>query len=130
MSPHRPSVLLVEDDAGIRGAFRVLLEESGYRVAAAATGGEAMRLAAGDSPDVVVLDLGLPDVSGLDVARSLTAAATPDGARKVRVIALTGRSMDEDRAAAADAGCAAYLVKPVDVRALLRTVAEQVAIGR
>lgn len=120
--PMRPSVLLVEDDAGIRDAFRILLEESGYRVADAATGRDAIRMAEGESPDVVVLDLGLPDVSGLDVARSLTASG-----RKVRVIALTGRALESDRAAAVDAGCAAYLVKPVDVRALLRTVAEQVA---
>jgi DNA-binding response OmpR family regulator len=122
MTADQPSVLLVEDDAGIRGAFRLLLEESGYRVDAAATGHEAIALAEGHAPDVVVLDLGLPDVSGLEVARSLTAAD-----RRVRVIALTGRTQESDRAAAADAGCAAYLVKPVDVRALLRAIAEQVS---
>jgi DNA-binding response OmpR family regulator len=113
------SVLLVEDDAMIRDAFTILLQESGYRVRAAATGGDALRLAADGEPDVVVLDMGLPDASGVDVARALLANA---GGRRIPIVALTGRALDEDRQAALSAGCSAYLVKPVAARELLGTI--------
>jgi two-component system KDP operon response regulator KdpE len=109
-------VLLVEDDDAIRGAFTILLQESGYHVQAAATGGDAIRIAAADRPDVVVLDMGLPDARGVDVARALSAQ------RRIPIVALTGRALDEDREAAMDAGCSAYLIKPVATRDLLGAI--------
>jgi DNA-binding response OmpR family regulator len=112
-------VLLVEDDDAIRGAFTILLEDSGYDVRSAATGGDALRLAAADRPDVVVLDLGLPDARGVDVARALTA---PSAGRRIPIVALTGRGLEADRAAALEAGCALYLVKPVNTRELLDAI--------
>ncbi|MDB4950516.1 MAG: two component transcriptional regulator, winged helix family [Gemmatimonadetes bacterium] len=112
-----PLVLLVEDDAAIRGAFTLLLRECGYRVDSAATGGEALSLAAAVRPDVVVLDLGLPDANGVDVARALCA-----GPRPMPIVALTGRAFDDDRDAALQAGCSLYLVKPVATRDLLGAI--------
>jgi len=120
----RPLVLVVEDSDPIRAAFTILLEESGYDVAAAGTGADAVRLAAEQSPDLVLLDLGLPDTSGLDVA--LRIKADPRSA-KIPVVALTGRDADADRAALLAAGCAAYLVKPVDTQALLRSLPGYIA---
>ena len=112
-------VLVVEDSDAIRAAFTILLEESGYAVAAAATGAEAVRLSERRAPDLVLLDLGLPDMPGLDVARRLK--ANPATAR-VPVVALTGRDDDVQRAALMAAGCAAYLVKPVDTQQLIRSL--------
>jgi two-component system cell cycle response regulator DivK len=112
-------VLVVEDSEPIRHAYTILLEDSGYAVSSAATGAEALRLAAEAAPDLVLLDLGLPDMRGLDVALRLK--ANPATAR-IPVVALTGRDDDADRDALLAAGCAAYLVKPVDTRTLLRSI--------
>ncbi|HEX8320138.1 response regulator transcription factor [Longimicrobium sp.] len=111
------SILLVEDSEAIRTAFTILLEDAGYRVMGAGMGGEALRMAGEHAPDLVLLDMGLPDMSGLDVVRRLKAnPATVD----IPVVALTGRDEDADRQACLAAGCAAYLVKPVDTQRLVR----------
>jgi CheY-like chemotaxis protein len=115
----RPLVLVVEDSDAIRTAFTILLEESGYQVAAAPNGAEAVRLAAERAPDLVLLDLGLPDIPGVEVARRIKSA--PETTR-IPVVALTGRDDDGDREALRAAGCAAYLVKPVDTQALIRSL--------
>ena len=111
-----PLVLVVEDSDAIRAAFTILLEESGYAVAAAATGAEAVRLAERRAPDLVLLDLGLPDMPGLEVARRIRAAG------RTPLVALTGRDDPADRDAMLAAGCAAYLVKPVDTQQLIRSL--------
>ena len=114
-----PLVLVVEDSDPIRTAFTILLEESGYAVAAAASGAEAVRLAAERAPDLVLLDLGLPDIGGREVA--LRIKQSPQTSH-IPVVALTGRDDDAERAALLAAGAAAYLVKPVDTQALLRAL--------
>ena len=114
-----PLVLVVEDSDAIRAAFTILLEESGYAVAAAANGAEALRLAEERSPDLVLLDLGLPDMPGLDVARRLK---TVPATSSVPIVALTGRDEASDRDALMAAGCAAYLVKPVDTHRLIESL--------
>ena len=123
-SPAVPLVLVVEDSDAIRAAFTILLEESGYAVAAAANGEEAVRLAAERAPDLVLLDLGLPDISGLDVARRIK--SNPATAR-IPLVALTGRDDSLDRDALLAAGCADYLVKPVDTQALIRALPGYIA---
>jgi CheY-like chemotaxis protein len=119
-----PLVLVVEDSEAIRAAFTILLEESGYAVAAAATGAEALRLAAERNPDLVLLDLGLPDMSGLDVARVIR--SNPATA-SIPLVALTGRDDETDRGALLAAGCAAYLVKPVDTQRLIQALPGYIA---
>jgi CheY-like chemotaxis protein len=118
-------VLLVEDDAAIRGAFTLLLEDCGYTVQTAGTGADALRMAAAGRPDVVVLDMGLPDTTGVEVARALTASSP---GRRIPIVALTGRALDSDRDAAFAAGCARYFVKPVNTRELLGAI-EELAAG-
>jgi CheY-like chemotaxis protein len=124
VTPPGPLVLVVEDSDAIRAAFTILLEESGYAVAAAATGIDAVRLAAERPPDLVLLDLGLPDISGLEVTRRIK--ADPATAR-IPLVALTGRDDAADRDALLAAGCADYLVKPVDTQSLIRALPNYIA---
>ncbi|HEX6925637.1 MAG TPA: response regulator [Longimicrobiaceae bacterium] len=118
-----PSVLLVEDNETIRDAFRILLEDSGYVVHEAASGQEAVDKATHHPPAVMLLDLGLPDINGLDVARRIR--AEPSTAH-VPIVALTGRALETDEKACLEAGCTAYLSKPIDSAALLRKIGEVV----
>jgi two-component system cell cycle response regulator DivK len=115
------TILLVEDNETIRHAFSILLEDSGYRVLQAGTGAEALGAARRDRPDLVLMDLGLPDLSGLEVTRRLKADPTT---RAVIVVALTGRALETDQNACLEAGCAGYLAKPIDSENLLRSLPE------
>lgn len=124
IEPAGPLVLVVEDSEAIRHAFSLLLEEWGYTVAAAANGEDALRLAAERAPDLVLLDLGLPDIPGHDVARRLKA---DEATRTIPIVALTGRDEDADREELLAAGCAAYLLKPVDTQRLMRDLPGYIA---
>lgn len=123
----RPAVLLVEDSEPIRMAFTVLLEESGYTVIPAGDAEEAVEAALVRTPDLVLLDLGLPGTSGVHVARTLK--ARPETAH-VPIVALTGRDEESQRAACFEAGCTDFLVKPVDTRKLLGDIPLYISRGR
>ncbi len=102
-------ILFVDDDAASRSGYVAYLNAQGYDVVPAATGREALTLAATCEVDVVVLDLGLPDVDGWEIARSLKAAPkTAD----VPIIALTGSDLPHERVSAMRAGCDRHLAKP------------------
>ena len=108
-----PRVLVVDDELQIRRFLRIALEANGYRVFEAATGNEAIREAARLRPDLVILDMGLPDMDGLDVLRRLREwTATP-------AIILSVRDSDEDKVAALDSGADDYLTKPFSLDELL-----------
>ncbi len=124
-NPSGPVILLVEDNQTIREAFRVLLEEHGYRVLEAGTGEEALSVAGSHSPDLVLMDLGLPDMGGLEVTRRMKADSRTSGAA---VVALTGRALDTDQAACIEAGCAGFLPKPIDTEQLLTRIPEFLAL--
>lgn len=116
-APLGRTVLLVEDSEPIRHAFTLLLEDAGYTVLGTGSGREALDLAGLHLPDAVLLDMGLPDIGGLEVVRRLKAEPATRGSA---VVAVTGRDEDADRRACLEAGCAAYLVKPVNLQGLLR----------
>jgi DNA-binding response OmpR family regulator len=124
-----PRILLVEDDDGIAVPLRRTLEREGYAVERVATGQAGLdRVAAGDV-DLVVLDLGLPDMDGLDVCRDLRAAGYACG-----VMILTARGGELDRVVGLDVGADDYLAKPFGLgeflartRALLRRTARSEA---
>jgi two-component system CheB/CheR fusion protein len=109
------NVLLVEDMADIRELTRKLLEILGCRVAVAANGKEAIATLREESPDVALVDIGLPDIDGYEVARQARKEKKLDG---VRLIAVTGFGQNEDRKRAIDAGFDAHLVKPIDLNEL------------
>ena len=115
-------ILIVDDDRALRDALRRTLVLGGYETVPAATGEAALAEAAAAAPDAIVLDIGLPDIDGLEVCRRLRS----DGNR-VPVLMLTARDAVADRIDGLDAGADDYLVKPFDVgelrarlRALLR----------
>ncbi len=109
-------VLVVDDEPAIVEIVRDYLADAGYRVSTASTGGEAVRQVRAITPDLVVLDLGLPDIDGLDVARIVREAAP------VPIIMLTARSDEADRIVGLELGADDYLVKPFSPRELLARV--------
>lgn len=115
-----PKVLLVEDNEAIRNAFSILLSESGYEVLQAGSGAGALESSGRDRPDLILLDLGLPDMGGLDVARALRGR---EETRDTPIIALTGRALETDQEACMAAGCSGYLTKPIDTEQLLKVIA-------
>jgi CheY-like chemotaxis protein len=117
-------ILLVEDDRLLRDAFRLLLEDAGYDVVEAGTGGDALALARTEQPALMLLDLGLPDIHGLDVARELT--GKPE-TQSIRIVALTGRTGAAEERACFEAGCRHYFAKPIEPRQLLRQLPDLLA---
>jgi two-component system KDP operon response regulator KdpE len=109
-------VLIVEDDAGIRGVLRMLLESQRYRVVEAESAGRGIIEARNHRPDLVVVDLGLPDRDGLAVIREIRRfAPTP-------VLVLSARTMETYKIAALDGGADDYVAKPFSAPELLARV--------
>ena len=109
-------VLIVDDEAQIRRFLRVSLEAGGYHVHEAGTGKEGIFIAAKVRPDLIVLDLGLPDTDGIEVVRQLREWT------KTPIIILSVRDADSDKVAALDAGADDYLTKPFSTEELLARV--------
>lgn len=119
-------VMLVEDDTGISRPLRRTLEREGYQVAVCELGEAGIETARTWDPDVLLLDINLPDMSGTEVARQIrTFSAAP-------IIMVTGRAEIEDRVKGLDAGADDYIVKPFDSMELLariRAVSRRPATG-
>ena len=111
-----PKVLVVDDEPNIRRALRVWLSDNGYAVQLAATGEEALDLAAVSSPDVLILDLMLPGMSGLEVCRSLREWT------QVPIIVLSARGEEAAKIEALDLGADDYLTKPFGMGELLARI--------
>src|ERR1700760_4492913 len=110
------TVLVVEDEGKLRDFGGSCLERAGFTVLSTGSGAEAIAMAADGAPDLVVLDLGLPDVPGETVARKLrTASAVP-------VLMLTARNTEEDRIRGLELGADDYVTKPFSPRELVLRV--------
>jgi len=113
MTADRPRVLLIEDEPEIRQFMRVSLKASDYIVQEAATGRDGVLQCRSQPPDVIVLDLGLPDISGFEVIQELRGWST------VPIVIVSARGQEVDKVAALDAGADDYLTKPFGVNELL-----------
>jgi len=113
-------ILLVEDSALVTDALRIFFEETGHRVTVAASAAEAIAAATAECPDIMLLDLGLPDADGLTVL----AALAPRGLAPRHTIALTGDGDDATVRRCRSAGCDDVLLKPVSPGVLLKKVRE------
>jgi two-component system KDP operon response regulator KdpE len=109
----KPTVLVIDDEVQIRRLLRACLEGNGYRVLEAATGQEGVSTAAQHPPDIVILDLGLPDMEGVAVLKRLREWS------KVPVVVLSVRDREEDKIAALDNGADDYVTKPFSAGELL-----------
>ena len=119
-----PTVLVVEDESKLRDLLRSFLEREHLTVLTAASGADALALASHTEPDLVVLDLGLPDVSGLELVRELRRGSD------VLVLILTAMSSEEDRIRGLELGADDYVTKPFSPRELILRVLAMLRRGR
>ena len=127
MTQAGPLVLVVEDDAQMRKFVRIALESHGYRVVEAASGEEAVRHATTYTPDAIVLDLGLPDMDGLDVTKRIREWSS------VPVLVISARGQEDSKVKALDGGADDYLTKPfgaAELMARLRVALRHAAQAR
>jgi len=110
---NQPLVLVIEDEPQMLRFLRPALQGHGYRMVEASTGRDGLTQASTRSPDVVLLDLGLPDIDGLEVTRRLREWT------QVPIIVISARGREDDKVAALDVGADDYVTKPFGVRELL-----------
>ncbi len=110
---NKPTILVVEDDAPVRNLIVTTLKTHDYKYLTAPRGADAVMLASSHNPEVMFLDLGLPDMDGIDVIRQVRSWTN------MPIIVISARSEDEDKIAALDAGADDYLTKPFSVEELL-----------
>ena len=113
MSDSKPLILVVEDEPQMRKFVRIALESHDYRVVEAATGEEAMRQASAYTPDAVLLDLGLPDMDGLEVTRRLREWSA------VPIVIISARGQEDSKVRALDGGADDYITKPFGAAELM-----------
>lgn len=130
LSPTGPLVLLVDDFEDARVMYGHYLSRSGYRVAEAATGEEALALALRDRPDIILLDMLLPGMDGWEVTKRLKAA---DHTRDIPIIAISALALDRERDRTERAGCDLFLAKPCSpadlAAAIVRVLSGRSATG-
>ena len=110
---NKPLILVVEDDPPVRNLITTTLKTNDYRYLVAATGEAAIMEASSHNPDIVLLDLGLPDKDGVEVIQSIRSWSN------LPIIVISARSEDHDKIEALDAGADDYLTKPFSVEELL-----------
>ena len=110
---NKPLILVVEDDGTVRNLIATTLKSNEYRYLTATDGGSAITAASNQQPDIVLLDLGLPDMDGVEVIKRIRSWS------QMPIIVISARSEDADKIAALDAGADDYLTKPFSVAELL-----------
>jgi two-component system KDP operon response regulator KdpE len=116
MSDSKPRILVVDDERAIRRFLRTSLKANGYTVFEAATGSETLAAVINDRPDVIILDLGLPDMAGIEVTTRLREWS------QIPILILSVRGQEGDKIAALDAGADDYLTKPFGVGELMARI--------
>ena len=110
---NNPKILVVEDDASVRNLITTTLRSNDYRYITAPNGASAILSASSQQPDIVLLDLGLPDLDGVEIIRRIRSWS------QMPIIVISARSEDSDKVSALDAGADDYLTKPFSVTEML-----------
>jgi two-component system cell cycle response regulator DivK len=119
-------ILLIEDDNSVRELFSTLLERSGYEVVEADYALPAMFRAVHFTPDLILTDLRMPMMNGLELIEQFKGHAET---KDIPVVVVSGSASDADREAAFEAGCAGYISKPIDASHFARQVAAYLPVG-
>ncbi|MBN2231589.1 MAG: response regulator [Deltaproteobacteria bacterium] len=119
MNAEAACILVVEDNDDNRELILKVLELHGYRAIGAADGAAALAAVEYEVPDLILMDINLPDMDGLDVTRIIRGR---EGFDQVPIVALTGYAMAGDRDRSIDAGCSEYIAKPINVRTFPRVI--------
>ena len=119
-------ILAIDDTRDVREVLRACLTTEGYAFFAAADGAEGLALAIRTKPDLILLDLVMPEMDGYEVCRRLKEAP---GTRRIPVIFLTARSQVVDRVHGLSLGAVDFVAKPVDVNRLILTMKEALGVG-
>ena len=114
---NKPSILVVEDDVPVRCLITTTLKTHGYKYLTASNGETAIMMTTSHNPDIMLLDLGLPDIDGIEVIRSVRTWSN------LPIIVLSARSEDSDKIEALDNGADDYLTKPFDMDELIARIA-------
>ena len=117
MQPTPELILIVNDNEAGRYATNRILTRAGFQTLEASTGEACLRLARSASPQLVVLDINLPDIDGYEVARRLR-TSSKRALMSVPIIAVTANALKGDAEKALDAGCDVYMSKPINIREL------------
>jgi two-component system, cell cycle response regulator DivK len=116
-------VLIIEDNDRNRKLVKIILEANKYEVIEAETGEEALKYLQNNKPDVILLDIQLPNMSGITLAKMLKSS---EETKNIPIIAVTAYAMKGDKERMLEAGCDAYVSKPIDTRQLPLMVAEMI----
>ena len=123
---NKPLILVVEDDKAVRNLISTTLDTQEYRYHVAKNGAQALVEAVSQRPDVIILDLGLPDMDGVEIIRKVRSWS------QVPIIVVSARSEDRDKVTALDEGADDFLTKPFSVEELLARVrrSEERRVGK
>ena len=121
---NKPLILVVEDDSSVKNLITTTLKAHDYRHLTAPNGKAAILEASSHNPDIVLLDLGLPDIDGVDVIKKIRTWSN------MPIIVISARSEDTDKIDALDAGADDYLTKPFSVEELLLLVNDVICVAR
>ncbi len=116
MNSNKYRILLVEDEASIRSFIKTILEANGYQVVLAGTCQQGIMMVSSHIPDLIILDLGLPDKDGLELIQSIRSSSG------IPILVLSARSLEQDKVAALDAGANDYVTKPFGTGELVARV--------
>lgn len=115
----KKDILIIEDDPRNLKLVRDLLQVSGYSVLVATNGRDGLEIAKKERPHLILMDIQLPDLDGLEAAKILKSIKTT---KIIPIIALTAYAMEKDEQRVRNAGCDAYISKPINVKHFLRTI--------
>jgi len=114
-------ILIVEDNEQNRYLMQYMLEQGGYNIVMAKTGAQAFIMAVREKPDLILMDIQLPDMDGLEVTRRIRAS---EARSRINIVAVTSFAMTGDREKAFEAGCNGYIEKPINPESFLGEIAK------